>query len=207
MKNLFFAFLFFFVAIATVSAQETIVSDSAYVSIKNDTFYQMRVQVYNTGRKVTEEAPLGRDTVAAVSALIGQAYALSAEFAQGLLIVENQSRFQKTINGLSSAINNITGLSYYRQIDARIGESLLGDYRLNVGEAAPVNVSLIRTNAGLFRLRQGTTNYVVDVYTEKLLRVRNYNSETFFLTLINENPIRYSGLSRKYVLTKITTQK
>lgn len=206
MEKLFFVLALIFSALF-VNAQDVIVSDSAYVSVKNDTFYQMRVQVYASGRKVTEEAPLGRDTVQAVSALLSQGYALSKEFANGLLIVENENRFRKTINGLSAAINAVTGLTYYRQIDARVGDNLLGEYRLKVGDNAPVNVSIIRTNAGLFRLRQGTTNYVVDVYAENLLRVRAYNNETFFLVQTGAEPIRFTGMGRKYILTKTQQQK
>lgn len=200
MKNLIFFLLFF--AVQSAFGQDVIISDSAFVSIKNDTFYQMRVQSYASGRKVTEENPLGRDTANVLSTLIGQAYDVSSQFANALLIVENQNRFQKTINGISASISKLSSLSYYQQIDARIGDQLIGAYNLRFGDESPVNCSIIRTNTGLIRLRQGTTNYILDVYTDLFIRVRNYNNETFFLVRSSANDARWTGANKKIILTK-----
>lgn len=191
---------FLFLFVAALGAQGQIVSDSTYTVVRNDTFYQVRQQLYANGRRVTDEQPLGKDTTTVLNALLTQGYDLSQSFATAYIAVEAEATFRRAINGLSTVINTLTGKTYWRQIDMALGDKLLGEYQFTAnGSVNPVTI--IRTATGLLRLRQGSTNYTVDMYAENFIRIRNYNGTDIYLVRANDAS-QFTGNNRAYRLRK-----
>lgn len=190
---------------STVCAgQESIVSDTSYIVTRNDTVFQVKLIQYNTGRITSDQVPIGRDASSALTELRQQGYNLSQQFATAMIIVESERSLRRTIAGYSAAINQVNGTTnYFKEVETAVGDdNLLGTYNFRVDNAEPVNASIIRNAAGLLRFRQGSTNYPLDVYSELLLRIRNYNGSDFFLVRNSAQSSQWRGGLGKYMLTK-----
>lgn len=188
--------------------QESVLSDTTYIVLRNDTVFQVKQIVYNTGKKIMSEDPIGRDTASVLRELRQQAYNLAQQYATALLYTENEPTFRRTINGFSSAINGVVGRSYFEDLDkiVGIGDSLVGTYNLRINGANPVAATIIRNNQNALRLRVNNTNYPIEIYSELLFRVRNFYDGAakvdFYLVRPSIQGRRWTGGNRRYVLTK-----
>lgn len=198
------AALFFTLLSLFVTAQESIISDTTYIVLRGDTIFQVKQISYNTGRKFIDETPVGRDTSSALVELRQQAYNLSQQYANAMIYIENEASFRRTIAGFSSAIQAIVGRTYFQDADTDvgIGNQLLGSYNFRVNGANPLNASIIRNAQGLLRFRVNNTNYPIDIYSELLIRIRNYEGIDFFLVRTSAQATTWTGGQRRYVLRK-----
>lgn len=189
---------------STATGQESILSDTSYIAIRNDTVFQVKKVTYANGRKTVDENPIGRDTSSALVELRRQAYDLSQQYSLAMLYTENEAKFRRTIMGYSDAVQQVTGRSYFREISNILPEAtLLGEYTLKVNGTDAVNATILKNAQGNLRLRIGGTNYTLDAYSELLMRVRNYQNTDFFLVRPTADAKRWTGGGRKYILTKI----
>lgn len=202
------ATLIFVLLSLVVTAQESVVSDTTYIVQRGDTVFQVKQIVYNTGKKTTDESPIGRDTASVLRELRQQAYNLAQQYATALLYTENEPAFRRTIGGFSSSINAVSGRSYFEDLDkiVGLGDSLLGSYNLRINGANPVNATIIRNNQNALRLRVNNTNYPIEIYSELLFRVRNFDDGAakvdFYFVRTGIQSRRWTGGNRRYVLTK-----
>lgn len=203
LKCIIAAFIFVLLSLV-VKAQESIVSDTTYIVLRGDTIFQVKQISYNTGRKFIDENPVGRDTTAALVELRQQAYNLSQQYANAMIYTENEASFRRTIVGFSSAIQAIVGRNYFQDADqlVGIGNQLLGNYNFRVNGANALNASIIRNAQGLLRFRVNSTNYPIDIYSELLIRIRNYEGVDFFLVRTSAEATAWTGGQRRYVLRK-----
>lgn len=198
-------FIFIFVLLSlVVKAQESIVSDTTYIVLRGDTIFQVKQISYNTGRKFIDETPVGRDTSSALVELRQQAYNLSQQYATAMIFTENETSFRRTIAGFSSAIQAIVGRTYFQDqdIDVGIGNQLLGSYNFRVNGANPLSASIIRNAQGLLRFRVNNNNYPINIYSELLIRIRNYEGIDFFLVRTSAQATTWTGGQRRYILRK-----
>lgn len=187
-------------------AQEQIISDTTYVLQRNDTLFQVKTVQYNTGKKTIDETPIGRDTATALIEVRQQAYNISQQFAAAVWIAENERSFRRTISGYSSSIQAIVGRTFQQDLDnIGLGQAIMGTYNLRVnGTTLPATI--IRNQSGSLRMRVNGTNYTIELYSELLIRIRNFDDANakvdFYLVRSSANSARWIGGNSRYVLIK-----
>lgn len=198
------AALMFVLLSLVVKAQEQVISDTTYVVNRGDTVFQVKQIAYNTGRKTIDETPVGRDTASVLKELRQQAYNLSQQYALAMLYIESESSFRRTIAGFSSAIQTVINRTYFEDSDrvVGIGNTLIGTYGFRINGGNQLNASIIRNTQGLLRFRVNNTNYPIDIYSELLIRIRNYEGIDFFLVRTSAEATTWSGGQRRYILRK-----
>lgn len=196
-----------FIGCTTAKAQTQIVSDTSYLVNRNDTLFQVKETRYVTGKRVIDEEPIGQDSISIIRDIRQQAYTLAQQFAYTLYIAENEKAFRRTIAGYSDIFETVAGRTLESEIDltAGLGDSLLGNYILRI-KGIPVNASIIRNPSGAIRFRVNNTNYPVDLYSELLFRVRNFDDGAekvdFYFVRSSPQDKKWSGGFGRYILIK-----
>lgn len=198
------AALFFTLLSLVIKAQESVVADTSYIVIRNDTVFQVKLVQYNTGRITSDQTPLGRDTSSALTELRQQAYNLSQQFATAMLYTENARAFRRTVQGFSAAINSIVGRTYYQDVDQQVGlgKELIGTYTFRVNGSTAILAAVIRNAQGMLRFRVNNTNYPLDIFSELLIYIRNYEGQDIFLVRNSPTSTVWGGGLGRYFLKK-----
>ena len=163
MKHIIFFFALIFAA--TLTAQDTVESDTPYIQNRSGVFYNVLRTTYQTGRIVTEETPIGSDTATVANFLIGSIYPELSAFAAKAVEVARFSRQVGKVNNASQSLQSLLGLKYYDVLEDLLITEFLPDsvqtvaYTMRVGVNAPVNVTLRKNASGSLVMRQGSTNF------------------------------------------------
>ena len=214
MKHTIFLFLF----PAFLFAQETPDSTATTYENRAGTFFSITRSFFPTGRVVTDEQPLGRDTAGVVNAIIGPVFNSAGQFANQAATAARIGRQRQVINAASASLQTLTGQDYYDLTNRLlIAEFLpLGEdeqpvqsvaYTMRV-DGMPISVTLRRNAAGQLVMRQGSTNFRVDIVSRNWLRIRRYQgTETLtadngWVDLFQEKNGNYISSDLKYNLKK-----
>lgn len=172
MKRILFFLLFLPALLA--HAQDGVLSDTSYIENRQGTFYNISVTTFESGRRLTDEAPLGSDTTEVINAIIGPAFTQFSQYATQVVAAQTQyARQRQTQRAVSASVMRLLGVSYFQAVSGLIENELLGTYQIRVNGAAPVQGEIIRLQSGALRYRQGGQNYVLDVFSRNWIRIRN----------------------------------
>jgi hypothetical protein len=166
-------------------AQEKPVSDTSYIENRSGQLFSINVRTFDNGRKLTEEMPIG-DTVTAINRIVGETFQTFSQYAAISAAVATQNRVMRQVLGAAnSTLNSLTGNNYLGLMDAQIGDEMFPRdtatnaalFTMRVNGGSPIDVGVIRTGGGTgsLRLRQGSTNFTLDVMSRNWIRIRRYN--------------------------------
>lgn len=214
MKHTIFLLLF----PALLSAQETPDSTATTYENRAGAFFAVTRSFFPTGRVLTDEQPLGRDTAGVVNAIIGPVFNSAGQFANQAATAARIGRQRQVINAASASLQTLTGQDYYDLTNRLLIAEFLptGEdeqpvqsvaYTMRV-DGTPISVILRRNPAGQLVLRQGATNFRVDIVSRNWLRIRRYQgTETLaadggWVDLFQEKNGAYISSDLKYNLRK-----
>jgi len=175
--------ILFLVALVQVAmfAQEKPDSTVQSVENRNGTFFKITRDFYPTGRILTDESPIG-DTAAMVNAFVGTANEIAKQFASAALVITNAPEVNRSLAEISNAVLSISGRNLWDEMDRRLSSAFLPDTATSVAYimrpgvgATPVNVSLRRNANGRLVLRQGSTNFLIEIRSADYIRIRRYD--------------------------------
>jgi hypothetical protein len=162
-------------------AQEKPDSTVQSVENRNGTFFKITRDFYPTGRILTDESPIG-DTAAMVNAFVGTANAIATQLAIAAVAISNAPEANRSLNEISNAVQSIAGFSLWDEMDRRLSSVFLPDTATSVAYimrpgvgATPVNVTLRRNANGRLVLRQGSTNFLIEIRAAEYIRIRRYD--------------------------------
>jgi hypothetical protein len=205
---LFPAFLF---------AQETPDSTATTYENRAGTFFAVTRSFFSTGRVLTDEQPLGRDTNGVVNAIIGPVFNNAGQFAQQAANAARIGRIRQQINAASASLQTLTGSDYYditnRLLiaeflppgeDGQPVQSVAYTMRVN---GTPIPVTLRRNATDQLVMRQGATNFRVDIVSRNWIRIRRYQGTEAlaadgWIDLFQERNGAYISEDLKYQLRK-----
>jgi hypothetical protein len=182
MKYTIFLFLLFPLCLA---AQEQ--PDSTAQSIENraGVFFSVNRAFFPSGRILTDETPLGRDTATVANAIIGPVFSTLTAFSEKVVEVARIQRMRQLINSTDNSLTSLLGKGYFDIVqDAVIADFLPQDstgatppvaYTMRVNGGNAINVTLQKNAGGRLVMRQGSTNFLVDVVTRNWIRLRRYD--------------------------------
>jgi len=178
--------ILFLVALVQVAmfAQEKPDSTVQSVENRNGTFFKITRDFYPTGRILTDESPIG-DTAAMVNAFVGTANEIAKQFASAALVITNAPEVNRSLAEISNAVLSISGRNLWDEMDRRLSSAFLPDTATSVAYimrpgvgATPVNVSLRRNANGRLVLRQGSTNFLIEIRSADYIRIRRYDGSS-----------------------------
>jgi hypothetical protein len=205
---LFPAFLF---------AQETPDSTATTYENRAGTFFAVTRSFFSTGRVLTDEQPLGRDTNGVVNAIIGPVFNNAGQFAQQAANAARIGRIRQQVNAASASLQTLTGSDYYditnRLLiaeflppgeDEQPVQSVAYTMRVN---GTPIPVTLRRNATDQLVMRQGAINFRVDIVSRNWLRIRRYQGTEVlaadgWIDLFQERNGAYISEDLKYQLRK-----
>lgn len=211
MKNIF---LFFFLLPFCGFSQD---STATFFERRNGVFFVIEKSHYPGGRIVTEERPADADTAAAINQIISPVMKTASQYANIAATAARVNIPRKVINEASNALQALTGQDYYETTNRLlISEFLQPDTSGGYTESSltmrvdgtPISVTLRRNAAGQLILRQGSTNFRVDIVSRNWLRIRRYQgTETLaadggWVDLFQEKNGAYISGDLKYNLRK-----
>jgi hypothetical protein len=182
MKRLIF---FLFLLPVCLTAQEQPTSDTSYIENRSGVFFQIKRMTYESGRVLTDETPLGRDTAVVVNALIGSVFTQLSAFSEKAVEVARIARQRQALSGADNSLTSLLGRGYFDVLqDLLVNEFLPPDstganipasYTMRVAGGNAINVTLLKNAAGRLVMRQGSTNFIVDVVSRNWIRLRRYD--------------------------------
>jgi hypothetical protein len=213
MKHILFLLLF----PAALLAQDQ--PDTTAVTYENrgGIFYTVTKTTFQSGRIVTEETPLGADTAGVVNAIIGPVFNNAGQFAQQAANAARIGRIRQQINAASASLQTLTGSDYYditnRLLiaeflppgeDGQPVQSVAYTMRVN---GTPIPVTLRRNATDQLVMRQGATNFRVDIVSRNWIRIRRYQGTEAlaadgWIDLFQERNGAYISEDLKYQLRK-----
>jgi hypothetical protein len=153
---------------------QSAISDTAFIENRADGFWQVKTVVYDNGRKLTEESPIGADTATTLNAIIGQIYPDFQAYADGAVnAIKRYSAMRQILSSANNSLLQISGSNYTTSLAGLIGDEFLGQYTIRVNGAL-IDAEIIRLPSGPLRFRQGGTNFVVDIISRNWIRIRRY---------------------------------
>ncbi|MGI9161150.1 MAG: hypothetical protein ACR2K1_15490 [Saprospiraceae bacterium] len=212
MKQIFFLLLF-----PTLLFSQD--ADSTTVTYENraGTFFAVTKSFFPTGRVLTDEQPLGRDTNAVANAIIAPVFTAAGQYATQAAQAARIGRPRQQVNAASAALLSLTGQDYYDITNRLLIAEFLPNgeddqpvqsvaYTMRV-DGTPVSVTLRRNAAGQLIMRQGAANFRVDIVSRNWLRIRRYQgTETpatdGWIDLFQERNGNYISADLRYVLRK-----
>lgn len=213
MKHIIFLFALLFAGALT--AQETADSTTTTVENRQGVFFSVTRNYYPSGRILTDEQPLGSDTLTVANFLVGSIYPDLSAFAAKAVEVARFSKQIQKINNASRSLQSLLNLSYSDVMQSLLVADFLPDslqpvsYTMRVGANAPVSVSLRLNAAGKLVLRQGSSNFIVQIVTREWLRVLRYDGTTtetananVRVDLFREAPNRWVSRDLNFIFTK-----
>lgn len=202
---------------ALLCAQESPDSTATTYESRAGTFFAVTRSFFPTGRVVTDEQPLGRDTNAVANAIISPVFTAASQYAQTAASAARIGRTRQQINAASAALQSLTGQDYY-DLTNRL---LIAEFLPNGEDEQPVQsvaytmrvdgtsipVTLRRNASGQLVMRQGATSFRVDIVSRNWLRIRRYQgTETLaadgWVDLFQERNGAYISTDLKYILRK-----
>jgi hypothetical protein len=209
MKNIFL--IFFLFPICGFSQDST----ATFFERRNGAFFVIEKSYYPSGRIVTEERPADADTAAAINQIISPALKTASQYANIAATAARINIPRKVINEASNALQALTGQDYYETTNRLLISEFLqpdtsGGYiesslTMRV-DGAPISVTLRRNAAGQLVMRQGATNFRVDIVSRNWIRLRRYQgaetlaAEGVIVDLFKETEGRWISLDLKYIL-------
>lgn len=182
-------------------AQDGVLSDTSYIENRAGQFWQVRTQVYDSGRTLREEVPYGADTTAVVNALIGSVFPQLTQYATAAAMVQmERARNLQALLAVSGSINQVLGVSYFQAVGGLLESEFLGAYTMRVNGAAPVLCEIVRLPNGALRFRQGGTDFILDVISRNWIRIRRYDGSSKLTAQTNVIvDLFYHGPTRQWV--------
>ena len=209
-----FLFLFLLFAATYLQAQETADSTTTTIENRAGVFYSVGRAYYPTGRIVTDETPLGSDTLQVANAVIGGTFSVLTEFAGHAVEVARINSKKRLITDANTALS-VLNLDYYTVMDGLLRTEFIPDsastvpYTIKVANAAPISVSFRRNAGGQLVFRQGSQNFAVDIITRNWIRIRRYDGtatqtpdNSVRVDLFRETPRRWISIDLKYILVQ-----
>jgi len=202
---------------ALICAQETPDSTAASYENRAGTFFAVTRSFFSTGRVLTDEQPLGRDTNGVVNAIIGPVFNNAGQFAQQAANAARIGRIRQQINAASASLQTLTGSDYYDITNRLLIAEFLppGEdeqpvqsvaYTMRV-DGTPIAVTLRRSATNQLVMRQGATNFRVDIVSRNWIRIRRYQGTEAlaadgWIDLFQERNGAYISEDLKYQLRK-----
>ncbi len=112
-----------------------------------------------------------------------------ANYREKIRVLENEiiSHNQEILNTFFIKMNDTLQGKYEGQV-------LYDDWKLKIGTADPIDVEIIKSNAGLLRLKDGTNAGSFLIKSSKYIEVKSYFPETIKMAMIaNERRMIYHG--------------
>lgn len=212
MKYIFF-FLLHFLSCAAYSQDST----ATTFEIRNNVFFVIEKTYFSGGRILTEERPADADTAAAVNQIISPALKSASQYANIAATAARINIPRKLINETSNALQSLTGQNYYTITNRLLmpeilptdstGQYLEQVYVMRVNNT-PIPVILRRNQSGQLVMKQGSTNFQVDIVSRNWLRIRRYQGtdmlaeEGTWIDVFQESSGAYISADLKYRLLK-----
>jgi hypothetical protein len=182
MKYTIFLFLLFPLCLA---AQEQPDSTTQAIENRGGVFFSVNRAFFPSGRILTDETPLGSDTTTVANAIIGPVFSTLSAFSEKVVEVVRIQRMRQLLQSTDNSLTSLLGRGYYDILqELLINDFLPQDstgatppvaYTMRVNGAQPVNVALMKNAGGRLVMRQGSTNFLVDVVTRNWIRLRRYD--------------------------------
>lgn len=213
MKTIFSLFFFCFAA-TYLQGQETADSTTTSVENRQGVFFSVVRNYYPSGRILTDEQPLGSDTLQVANAIIGGTFSVLTDFANKAVEVARIQAKRRLITETSNALS-VLGRDYFSIMDGLLRTEFLPDsvttvaYQMRVNGADPVNCSFRRNAGGNLVFRQGSQNFSMDIITRNWIRIRRYDGSAtqtadnaVRVDLFRETPRRWISGDLKFILVK-----
>ena len=206
--------IFFLLALPfALAAQEQ--PDSTLTTYENraGVFFSVVRNYYPTGRISTEETPLGSDTAAVANAIIGPVFTANTQIAIYAAQVARINRQRQQVTAASQALQSLVGLDYADVVENIVAQEFLDSlqptpYVMRVN-GVPIDVELRQNNNGRLVLRQGSTNFRIELFSRNWIRIRRYQGSetetpdnTVRLDLFEETPGRWISQDLGYTLRR-----
>lgn len=211
MKHLIFL-LIFAMATMVATAQETADSTTTTVENRQGVFFSVVRNYYPSGRILTDEQPLGSDTLQVANAIIGGTFSVLTDFANKAVEVARIASKRRLITETSNALS-VLGRDYFSIMEGLLRTEFLPDsittvpYQMKVKGSDPVNVSFRRNADGNLVFRQGSQNFSMDIITRNWIRLRRYDGtatqtpdNSVRVDLFRESPRRWISTDLRYIL-------
>ncbi len=174
-----YIFLFLF-PVAAYSQDST----STSFDFRDGVFFVIEKTYLSGGRVITDERPADADTAAAVNQIIFPALKSAIQYAEIAATAARINVPRKQVNEASLALQSLTGRDYYETTnnlliseflpsgeDGQPIESVAYTMRVN---GTPIPVTLRRNATDQLVMRQGATNFRVEIVSRNWIRIRRY---------------------------------
>lgn len=206
----YLVFLFFFLP-ALLSAQDAVLSDTSYIENRAGVFWQVTQTTYESGRIVSDQTPMGRDTATVVNAVIGSLFPALTQYADAAVQATKLQQQRKRITEAGQSLTLLIGKNYYTALGDLLGDEFIADYTMRVNGGTAISVEVFRLAGGGLRYKQGGTNFVFDVVTRNWVRIRRYDGTA--TQTADQNVVvdlffdagakRWVDANRRYILKKV----
>lgn len=206
MKNTLFLLLF--IPFFGLAQQDTTWS---YWERRDSVFFKVTKSLYESGRIITEEEPIGNDTSELAMSIISPLYFAADDMAGNALRIARLPRFFSQVTASSAQLQSLVGYNYYEATDRLLGDQFIRTgsstpATIRVDGGAPITASIRRNAAGRLVFRQGAQNFTLDIVSRNWLRIRRYQgtetlaTDAVIVDLFQETPGRWISLDLKYIL-------
>lgn len=206
MKNTLFLLLF--IPFFGLAQQDTTWS---YWERRDSVFFKVTKSLYESGRIITEEEPIGNDTSELAMSIMSPLYFAADDMAGNALRIARLPRFFSQVTASSAQLQSLVGYNYYEATDRLLGDQFIPTgsstaATIRVDGGAPIAASIRRNPAGRLVFRQGAQNFVLDIVSRNWLRIRRYQgtetlaTDAVIVDLFQEAPGRWVSIDLKYIL-------